>query len=72
MLGVIAIGFCVLGLLAVLAMFLVGWIIKGIVAVVYATDRDSSTPGEAAAMAGLGIAAFIATLTLGSVAPGAA
>ena len=34
MLGVIAIGFCVLGLLAVLAMFLVGWIIKGIVAVV--------------------------------------
>jgi len=72
MLGVIAIGFCVLGLLAVLAMFLVGWIIKGIVVVVYATDRESSTPAEAATMGGLGIAAFIATLTLGSVAPGAA
>ena len=72
MFGVIAIGFCVLGLLVVLAMFLVGWIIKGIVAVVFATDRESSTPAEAVTMAGLGIAAFIATLTLGSVAPGAA
>ena len=72
MFGVIAIGFCVLGLLAVLAMFLVGWIIKGIVAAVYATDRESSTPAEAATLGGLGIAAFIATLTLGSVAPGAA
>jgi hypothetical protein len=72
MFGVIVVGLCVLGLLAVLAMFLIGWIIKGIVAVVFATDRESSTPGEAATMGGLGIAAFIATLTLGSVAPGAA
>jgi hypothetical protein len=62
----------VLGLLAVLAALLVGGIITGIVAVVFATDRESSTPAESAAMAGLGIAAFIATLTLGSVAPGAA
>ncbi|CAN1558815.1 hypothetical protein MCEMIE22_02559 [Mycobacteriaceae bacterium] len=72
MFGVIAIGFCVLGLLAVLAALLVGGIITGIVAVVYATDRESSTPAESAAIAGLGIAAFIATLTLGPVAPGAA
>ena len=72
MFGVIAVGLCVLGLLAILAALLVGGIITGIVAVVYATDRESSTPAEAATMGGLGIAAFIATLTLGSVAPGAA
>jgi hypothetical protein len=72
MFGVIAVGLCVVGLLAVLAALLVGGIITGIVAVVFAPDRESSTPAESAAMAGLGIAALIATLTLGSVAPGAA
>jgi hypothetical protein len=71
MFGVLVVGVCVVGLLAVLAALLVGGIITGIVAVVFATDRESSTPAESATMAGLGIAAFIATLTLGSVAPGA-
>ena len=51
MFGVIFFGLCVVGLLAVLAALLVGGIITGIVAVVYATDRESSTPCEAAAMA---------------------
>lgn len=72
MIGVIAIGLCVVGLLAVLAALLVGGIISGIVAVVFAMDRESPTPAEFAAMAGLGIAAFVAALTLGSIAPGAA
>ena len=72
MFGVLVVGVCVVGLLALLAALLVGGIISGIVAVVFATDREASTPAESATMAGLGIAAFIATLTLGSVAPGAA
>jgi hypothetical protein len=72
MFGVIVVGLCVVGLLAVLTALLVGGIISGIVAVVFATDRESSTPAEAVTMAGVGIAAFIATLMLGSVAPGAA
>ena len=50
MFGVIVVGVCVVGLLAVLAALLVGGIITGIVAVVFATDRESSTPAEAATM----------------------
>ena len=51
MFGVIVVGLCVVGLLAVLAALLVGGIITGIVAVVYATNRESSTSAESATMA---------------------
>jgi len=63
----ILIAFGVVALLVVLLVMLVGEILKGIVAALCATDREASSPTEAATIAGLGVVAFLAAVVIGSV-----
>jgi hypothetical protein len=63
----ILIAFGVVALLVVLLVMLVGEVLKGIVAALFATDREASSPTEAATIAGLGVVGFLAAVVIGSV-----
>ena len=63
----ILVAFGVVALLVVLLVMLVGEVLKGIVAALFATDREASSPTEAATIAGLGVVAFLAAVVIGSV-----
>jgi len=63
----ILIAFGVFALLVVLLVMLVGGILKGIVEALFATDREASSPAEVATIVGLGVAAFLGTVVIGSV-----
>ena len=63
----VLVAFGVVALLVVLLAMLVGGILKAIVAALFATDREASSPTEAATIAGLGVVAFLAAVVIGSV-----
>ena len=63
----ILIAFGVVALLVVLLVMLVGGILNAIVAALFATDREASSPTGAATIAGLGVVAFLAAGVIGSV-----
>jgi hypothetical protein len=63
----ILIAFGVVALLVVLLVMLVGGVLSAIVAALFATDREASSPTEAATIAGLGVVAFLAAVVIGSV-----
>ena len=63
----ILIAFGVVALVAVLLVTLVGGILNAIAEVLFATDREASSPTEVATIAGLGVVAFLAAVLIGSV-----
>jgi len=63
----ILIAFGVVALLVVLLVMLVGEILKGIVEALFATDREASSLTEAVTIVGLGVAASLSAVGIGSV-----
>ena len=63
----ILIAFGLVELVAVLLVTLVGGILNAIAEVLFATDREASSPTEVATIAGLGVVAFLAAVLIGSV-----